>query len=149
MPLFSKPVMVIVLLWFGTIASSFAATPADPKVLHVLNRLSFGARPGDVQKVAQMGVDCYIQQQLSPDGGTDHGHGNVMWVMGGKVKGGKVYGKWDGLERDRLYQGRDVPIITDFRDVIHPVLERHLSLNHAQLAKVFPSYTSWQSVSIV
>lgn len=83
------------------------------------------------------------------NGGTDHGHGNVMWVLGGNVKGGKIYGKWDGLERDRLYQGRDVPITTDFRDVIHPILERHLSLNQSQLARVFPGYTPQQSVSVM
>ncbi|XGV94924.1 MAG: DUF1800 domain-containing protein [Leptolyngbya sp. BL-A-14] len=67
MPLPSKLLVFTGLLWFGTIASSFAATPADPKVLHVLNRLSFGPRPDDVQNVEQMGVDRYIQQQLSPD----------------------------------------------------------------------------------
>ena len=49
--------------------------------------------------------------------GTDHGHGNAMLILGGNVKGGKVYGKWPGLENEQLYQGRDLAITTDFRDV--------------------------------
>jgi uncharacterized protein (DUF1501 family) len=73
-------------------------------------------------------------------GGTDHGHGNVMWVLGGKVRGGKVYGKWPGLTTDQLYQKRDLAITTDFRDVISTVLTKHLQLNDKQLNQVLPSY---------
>jgi uncharacterized protein (DUF1501 family) len=50
--------------------------------------------------------------------GTDHGHANCMFVMGGDVKGGKVYGKWPGLQPDQLYEGRDLALTTDFRDVL-------------------------------
>ena len=50
--------------------------------------------------------------------GTDHGHANCMFVMGGAVKGGKVYGKWPGLEKEQLYEGRDLALTTDFRDVL-------------------------------
>ena len=50
--------------------------------------------------------------------GTDHGHANCMFVMGGGVKGGKVYGKWPGLENEQLYEGRDLALTTDFRDVL-------------------------------
>ncbi|MEH2007391.1 DUF1501 domain-containing protein [Nostoc sp.] len=63
------------------------------------------------------------------NGGTDHGHGNVMWVLGGKIRGGKVYGEWPGLSTAQLYQGRDLAITTDFRDVIFAVLLDHLHLN--------------------
>ena len=56
------------------------------------------------------------------NGGTDHGHGNVMWVMGGPVKGGKVYGRWPGLSTASLYQERDLAVTTDFRDPIAAVL---------------------------
>lgn len=70
--------------------------------------------------------------------GTDHGHGNVMWLMGGKVKGGKVYGEWPGLAEDALYQNRDLAVTTDFRQVIATVLTRHLRLPDATLARVFP-----------
>jgi uncharacterized protein (DUF1501 family) len=74
------------------------------------------------------------------NGGTDHGHGNVMWVMGGAVRGGKVYGKWPGLSADALYQGRDLAVTTDFRDVVGAVLERHMKLDNRQLSAVFPGF---------
>ena len=57
--------------------------------------------------------------------GTDHGHANCMFVMGGDVKGGKVYGKWPGLEREQLYEGRDLALTTDFRDVLGELVSRH------------------------
>ena len=54
--------------------------------------------------------------------GTDHGHGNAMLVLGGNVKGGRVYGKWPGLSTDKLWQGRDLAITTDFRDVFGEIV---------------------------
>ncbi len=74
------------------------------------------------------------------NGGTDHGHGNVMWVLGGAVRGGKVYGIWPGLSEENLYQGRDLAVTTDFRDVAGAVLTRQLKLNGRQLATVFPGF---------
>jgi len=71
--------------------------------------------------------------------GTDHGHGNVMWLLGGKVAGGKVQGEWRGLGPDALYEGRDVPVTTDFRNVLAQVAERHLVLPDSTLARVFPA----------
>ena len=70
--------------------------------------------------------------------GTDHGHGNVIWVMGGPVKGGKVYGDWPGLSETKLYQGRDLTVTTDYRHVLATLLERHLRLPDAAMAKIFP-----------
>ncbi len=72
------------------------------------------------------------------NGGTDHGHGNVMWVLGGPVRGGRVYGEWPGLATDALYEGRDLAVTTDFRVVIAALLERHLRLGDEALARVFP-----------
>ena len=72
------------------------------------------------------------------NGGTDHGHGNVMWVMGGPVAGGKVYGQWPGLDQGRLYEGRDVPVTTDFRTVLIEVAERGMLLPENRLSTVFP-----------
>jgi len=72
-------------------------------------------------------------------GGTDHGHGNVMWVLGGKVNGGRVYGDWQGLEEAALNEGRDLPVTTDFRSVLAHVAERHLLLSEQQLERVFPA----------
>ena len=71
-------------------------------------------------------------------GGSDHGHGNVMWVLGGKVQGGKVHGRWPGLGGNELYEGRDLAVTTDFRSVLAQVAERHLQLTDTQLAGVFP-----------
>jgi uncharacterized protein (DUF1501 family) len=70
--------------------------------------------------------------------GTDHGHANVMFVMGGKAKGGKVYGRWPGLEPELLYEGRDLALTTDFRAVCGEILSRHMGLK--DLSKVFPGY---------
>jgi len=83
------------------------------------------------------------------DGGTDHGHGNVMWTLGGQIKGGKVYGEWPGVSIGKLYQGRDLAISTDFRDVIVSLLEGHLQLDDAKIHQVFPGYTPSQKISLV
>ena len=70
--------------------------------------------------------------------GTDHGHANSMFVMGGGVKGGKVYGKWPGLEREQLYEGRDLALTTDFRDVLGELVSRHMG--NPSVNGVFPGY---------
>jgi len=74
------------------------------------------------------------------NGGTDHGHGNVMWVMGGPIRGGEVYGQWNGLAPSELYQERDVPVTTDFRQPISQVLRAHLGMTAQQLTTIFPGY---------
>ncbi|MDE2584631.1 MAG: DUF1501 domain-containing protein [Betaproteobacteria bacterium] len=74
------------------------------------------------------------------NGGTDHGHGNVMWLLGGKVAGGKVHGRWPGLADSALHEGRDLAVTTDFRDVLATVAERHLGLKDRNLATLFPAY---------
>ena len=71
-------------------------------------------------------------------GGTDHGHGNVMLVLGGNVQGGRVLGNLPGLASEQLFQGRDVPVTTDFRDVLAEITERHLRMPDA--AALFPGY---------
>ena len=71
-------------------------------------------------------------------GGTDHGHGNVMLVLGGNVQGGRVLGNLPGLASEQLFQGRDLPVTTDFRDVLAEITERHLRLPDA--AALFPGY---------
>ncbi len=74
------------------------------------------------------------------NGGTDHGHGNVMWVMGGRVRGRKVYGRWPGLATGNLYEERDLPVTTDFREVAATVLRSHMGLGDTQLGRVFPNH---------
>jgi uncharacterized protein (DUF1501 family) len=70
--------------------------------------------------------------------GTDHGHANVMFVMGGPVKGGRVYGSWPGLDQSQLYEGRDLAVTTDFRRVLGEAVSRHLG--NDRLDQVFPGF---------
>ncbi len=72
--------------------------------------------------------------------GTDHGHANYMFVMGGDVKGGKVYGKWPGLEDHQLNEGRDLALTTDFRAVVGEILTKHLGVK--DMAPVFPGFAT-------
>jgi len=69
-------------------------------------------------------------------GGTDHGHANVMFVLGGAVKGGKVYGKWPGLSNEQLNEGRDLAVTTDFRNVLGEAAYKTLGAKNLDL--VFP-----------
>src|ERR1700752_711090 len=71
--------------------------------------------------------------------GTDHGHANAMFVMGNSVRGGKVYGQWPGLKSDQLYEGRDLSLTTDFRDVFAEIATRHLGSKDAK--SIFPGYS--------
>lgn len=73
--------------------------------------------------------------------GTDHGYGNTMWLMGGQLAGGRFYGQWPGLADSRLYQGRDLAVTTDYRQVASAVLAQHLGLAASPLARIFPAYT--------
>jgi uncharacterized protein (DUF1501 family) len=70
--------------------------------------------------------------------GTDHGHANVMFVLGGPVKGGKVYGRWPGLDQSQLYEGRDLALTADFRQVIGEAVTQHMG--NKNLATVFPGF---------
>jgi uncharacterized protein (DUF1501 family) len=79
--------------------------------------------------------------------GTDHGHGNAMMMLGGSVQGGKVYGKWPGLTREKLYEGRDLAITTDFRDVFAEVVTRHLGAK--DISRIFPGYTYKQTLGFL
>ncbi len=79
--------------------------------------------------------------------GTDHGHANVMFVMGGRVRGGKVYGRWPGLAPEVLYEGRDLDLTTDYRAVCGEALSRHLG--QKDLSRVFPGFQSHGHLGIV
>jgi uncharacterized protein (DUF1501 family) len=80
------------------------------------------------------------------NGGTDHGHGNVMMVLGGPVRGGKVYGRWPGLEPEQLFEQRDLAVTTDFRDVLGELVGRHLGQKTDQ---VFPGYTPGEPLGLL
>jgi uncharacterized protein (DUF1501 family) len=69
-------------------------------------------------------------------GGTDHGHANAMFVLGGNVNGGKVYGHWPGLDNDQLNEGRDLVLTTDYRQVLGEVVTKTLGAENLDI--VFP-----------
>ncbi len=72
-----------------------------------------------------------------------------MWVAGGSVKGGKVYGQWPGLSNNQLYEGRDLMVTTDFRSVISTVLEQYFQLDDACIRKVLPGFTATQRLPLM
>ncbi len=74
------------------------------------------------------------------NGGTDHGHAGAMFVIGGAVKGKKVYGKWPGLAPEQLYEGRDLALTTDFRSVFSEIATKHLGATNTNA--MFPGFNS-------
>jgi uncharacterized protein (DUF1501 family) len=80
------------------------------------------------------------------DGGTDHGHGNVMMVLGGPVRGGQIHGRWPGLDMDQLYEKRDLAVTTDFRDVLGELVLHHLG---QKTDTVFPGYTPGETLGLL
>jgi uncharacterized protein (DUF1501 family) len=72
--------------------------------------------------------------------GTDHGHANVMFVIGGHVRGGRVYGRWPGLAPELLHEGRDLALTTDYRSVCGEVIARHMG--QRDLSRIFPRFHS-------
>jgi uncharacterized protein (DUF1501 family) len=81
------------------------------------------------------------------DSGTDHGHGSLMFVMGGPVRGGKVYGRWPGLEPEQLYEGRDLDVTTDFRAVLSELVSGHLA--QKDIAQVFPGFKPGEKLGLL
>jgi uncharacterized protein (DUF1501 family) len=113
----------------GDFASAIAALTTD-----------LGDRMEDVVILTMSEFGRTAKQNGS--GGTDHGHGGAMFAIGGAVKGGKVYGKWPGLEREQLYEGRDLALTTDMRTVFAEIATRHLGA--AKLDTIFPGYQGSQ-----
>jgi uncharacterized protein (DUF1501 family) len=69
--------------------------------------------------------------------GTDHGHATCFMVLGGPVRGGRVYGRWPGLAREQLFEGRDLMLTTDYRDVFAELAQKHLGARDVN--KIFPN----------
>jgi uncharacterized protein (DUF1501 family) len=79
--------------------------------------------------------------------GTDHGHANVMFVLGGQVRGGQVHGDWPGLQPEQLYEGRDLNVTTDFRTVLSELVSRQMG--NRSVASVFPGFDGLASRGIL
>jgi uncharacterized protein (DUF1501 family) len=97
------------------------------------------SQPGDVVMV------CSEFGRTSAENGTrgtDHGHGNALWLMGKTVRGGRWHGAWDGLAQGNLHEGRDLPVQHDFRAVFAQVLRANQGLGARELDRLFPGF-SW------
>lgn len=109
----------------GDFASSIAALVTD-----------LGDRMEDVVILTMSEFGRMVRQ--NGNGGTDHGHAGAMFVIGGGVAGHRVHGRWPGLAREQLHEGRDLALTTDFRSVFSEVLVRHLGAPDA--GAVFPGF---------
>lgn len=76
--------------------------------------------------------------------GTDHGHGNALWLMGNRVQGGRWHGLWSGLSNGNLHEGRDLPVHHDFRAVLAQVLRATQGATATQLDALFPGF-AWDA----
>lgn len=85
--------------------------------------------------------------KANKNGGTDHGHGGLMMVLGGNVNGGKMYGKWPGLENEQLDKGVDLAVTTDYRNVLTEILLKRKLVS--DYAKIFPKYNGYAPLGIV
>ncbi|MEO6918892.1 MAG: DUF1501 domain-containing protein [Collimonas sp.] len=76
------------------------------------------------------------------NGGTDHGHGNAMWLLGGNVRGRTIHGHWPGIDDKSLNEGRDLAVTTDFRAVLATLAEKHMRIGDPAMQKLFPQYAA-------
>jgi uncharacterized protein (DUF1501 family) len=95
-----------------------------------------GSRMADVTLVTMSEFGRTVRE--NGNRGTDHGHANVMLLLGGGVRGGRVHGKWPGIDSSHLYENRDLAVTTDFRDVFAEILSKRMGI--ADLTPVFPRY---------
>ena len=124
------PQLTALLQQFGTSLAAFARDMGDRMEDIVLVTMSEFGRTA----------------QEDGNNGTDHGHGNVMMVLGGPVRGGKIYGRWPGLEPEQLFENRDLAVTTDFRDVLGELVSRHLG---QPIDSVFPGYKSGEPLGLI
>ena len=83
------------------------------------------------------------------NGGTEHGYGNALWLMGGRVKGGELYGDWPGLAPGSQHESRDLRVTTDYRDVIWAVLAQQFGLGEGAIAQIFPNFQQQVSLNLI
>ena len=125
-----NPQLTGLLQQFGTSLAAFAR--------------DLGARMEDIVLVTMSEFGRTVRED--GNNGTDHGHGNVMMVLGGPVKGGTVYGRWPGLEQEQLFEQRDLDVTTDYRDVLGELVSGHLGQS---VDRVFPGYPSRQPLDLL
>ncbi len=128
--------------WFGnqveSLSQGLAAFYTD---------LSSDAAGNYMQHVNVIVVSEFGRRVLeNADSGTDHGYGNVMLAMGASVNGGQVYGNFLGLDGQHLYQGTDVNVTTDYRQVISEALIRRMA--NPNIYYVFPGYSGYSPLGV-
>ena len=129
----------------GIITSTKAACRASSQILlrdlgqgvAAFNQ-DMGDRMGDVVFVSMSEFGRTAHE--NGNRGTDHGHANCMFVMGGDIKGGRVYTRWPGLNEGQLNQGRDLAVTTDYRSVLGEIINKHLG--DRDLSTVFPGFAN-------
>jgi uncharacterized protein (DUF1501 family) len=130
---------------WDTHVNEVGATPAQGQLANLLTNFGqalaafyqdMGDRMADVTVVTMSEFGRTARE--NGNRGTDHGHANYMMVLGGSIRGGKIYGDWPGLAQEQLYEQRDLNLTTDFRDVLSELVVRHLG--NSQIASVFPGY---------
>ena len=104
-----------------------------------------GDRMGDVTIVTMSEFGRMARQ--NGNGGTDHGHAGAMFVIGGSVRGRRVHGQWPGLEREQLYEGRDLALTTDFRSVFSELVVGHLGAPNA--GSIFPGFAGPAAIGVL
>jgi len=119
----------------ATLAQALAAFYAD---------MNSGMNPGYI-----VAVMSEFGRQLNENGsaGTDHGHGNCMLVMGPCVAGGRVLAEWPGLAPEQLFEGRDLQVTIDYRDILGEIVQQRLG--NPDLASVFPEYPTFTPRGVV
>jgi uncharacterized protein (DUF1501 family) len=100
--------------------------------------LDMGDRMADITVVTMSEFGRTVRE--NGNRGTDHGHANVMFVLGGNVSGGKVHGDWPGLAPEQLYEGRDLNVTTDFRAVLSELVTKQMG--NRNVSTVFPGFTN-------
>jgi uncharacterized protein (DUF1501 family) len=130
---------------WDTHVNEVAAQPHQGRLAQLLREFgdglaAFGADIGDRMADVTAVTMSEFGRTARENGnrGTDHGHANVMFALGGSVHGGKVYGEWPGLQPEQLYEGRDLQVTTDFRTVLSELVAGQLG-NH-DVASVFPGF---------
>ncbi len=107
--------------------------------------LDMGDRMGDITVVTMSEFGRTVKE--NGNRGTDHGHANVMFALGGNVRGGRILGAWPGLEREQLYEGRDLNVTTDFRTVLSELVVKQMG--NREVAAVFPGFAGPNSGGVL
>ncbi len=121
----------------GTADGSFAGRARDLARSMAAFWTDLGTYQDDVALLTMTEFGRTVAENGS--GGTDHGHGSCLFVLGNRIDGGRVHGSFPGLDRDALYEGRDLPVTTDFRAVFAEVAGKHLGIDDNE--KMFPGWT--------